>query len=170
MDVSKNKQAAANMLPHRPKQPPSPAGAEGGEQHAFAAAQDRTEDHAASSADSTSQSSPSKASSAARTTTGDKRKRGNGAGEPGDGIKRQMIALPFRGRAAVAPPSYQEQQVLVGSEVQNSDAQPRESPALSSSPSETQSVSEMQLDATEGRKFLSALFSVVSMSRILRQR
>jgi hypothetical protein len=80
-----------------------------------------------------------------------------------------MIALPIRGRVA-APPSYQEHQILTGSEVQSLNVELRGSQASHSPPTEDHSTSKMDLGATEGHKFLGALFSVVSMNRILRQR
>ena len=113
MDIPETTQPAANMGSHRPGESPSLVEAEDGEQHAAHAAQDNHGEYTSSRDDGTSN-----ASSATQTATGDKRKRGEEAGEPGDGIKRLMFALPFRGRPAVAPPSYQEQQFLIGSEVQ----------------------------------------------------
>ena len=80
-------------------------------------------------------------SSTSQAATEDKRKRGDDAGEPGDGIKRQMITLAICGRPAVAPPSYQEQQVLIGSEAQTSKAELSESHEPSSSPTENQGTS-----------------------------
>lgn len=146
MDVPETTHAAANMAAsHRP-----------GEQHAAHAAQDNQGEYTSSRDDSTA--------------TGDKRKRGEEAGEPGDGVKRVMFALPFRGRPAIAPPSHQEQQILIGSEVQTSNAEPSEAPGSNPPPSENQSMSDMQLDATEGQKFRDTLFSAVSMMRMLRQR
>lgn len=158
------------MPPNPPNQSPSPVGAEDGEQQITNAASDNKGDHAVSHSNSTTHSLPSEASSASQAATGDKRKRGDDAGELGDGTKRQMIALPLRGRPAVAPPSYQEQQALIGNEAQISRAELSESHESSPSPTENQGMSEMQLDATEGQKFLGALFAVVSMNRLLRQR
>ncbi|GAB7330696.1 hypothetical protein MBLNU13_g02258t1 [Cladosporium sp. NU13] len=157
------------MPPDGPIQSPSMAGAESKVQQTTDAAPDDNGEHAASHGGSTSHSSPSKASSTSQTATGDKRKRGDNAGEPEDGIKRQMIALLIRGRAA-APPSYQKEQVLIGSEVQTSEAELSESHEPSQSRTPNQGTSEMQMDATEGQKFLGALFVVVSMNRLLRQR
>ena len=101
-------QAAANVPSHRSKQSPSLVGAKGDEHQAADTTLADPGKHAISHDDSTSKSPSTRASSATAAATGDKRKRGNDAGEPGDGIKRQMITLPFRGRIA-APPSYQEQ-------------------------------------------------------------
>ena len=81
-----------------------------------------------------------------------------------------MIALLFHGRPAVAPPSFQEQQVLVSSGVQTSKTDLSESHDPSSPPTENQGTSEMKLDATEGQTFLGAILAVVSMNRLLRQR
>lgn len=161
MYVPETTQAAASMSPPRPDQSSSPSAAE---EAVADAALDHQEERTTGDGDTTSQSTPARASTTTEAATGDKRKRGDDAGEPGDGIKRQMIALPFRGRAAVAPPSYQKQQVLVGSEVQT------ESQGSITPPSENQHISEMQLDATEGQKFLNALYSAVSIMRMLRQR
>jgi hypothetical protein len=158
------------MPPNPPSQPPSPVGAESGEQQIADAASNNNGNHAVSHTNSTTHSSPSEASSTSQAATGDKRKREDDAGEPGDGIKRQMIALPIRGRPAVAPPSYQKQQVLISSDAQTSKAELSESHEPSPSPTENQGTSEVQLDATEGQKFLGALFAVVSMNRLLRQR
>ena len=168
MDYPETTQAAANMPSNPTNQSPSPVGAEDGEQQITIAASDNNGDHAVSHSNSTTHSLPSEASSASQTATGDKRKRGDDAGELG--TKRQMIALPLRGRPAVAPPSYQNQQALIGSEAQTSRAELSKSHEPSPSPTENQGMSEMQLDATEGQKFLGAKFAVVSMNRLLRQR
>jgi len=144
------------MASHHPGESPSLVGAEHGEQHAAHTAQNSHGEYKSSCDDSTA--------------TGDKRKRGEEAGEPGDGIKRVMFALPSRGRPAIAPPSHQEQQILIGSEVQTSNAEPSEAPGSNPPPNENQSMSDMQLDATEGQKFRDTLFSAVSMMRMLRQK
>lgn len=161
MDVPETTQAAANMSPPRPGQSPISSAAE---EAVADAAFDHQEDHTTGDGDTASQSTPARASTTTEAATGDKRKRGDDAGEPGDCIKRQMIALPFRGRAAIAPPSYQKQQALVGSEGRT---EPREPIAP---PNGNQHISEMQLDSTEGQKFLGALYSAVSIMRMLRQR
>lgn len=169
MGVVETAETAAKMpLPH-PEQSSSLAEAEGEEQQAADAALDHRGEYAISNSDGTSQSTPVRAPSAPQTATGDKRKREIDADEPGDGIKRQLIALPFRGRVA-APPSYQEQQVLTGRQVQSSNAEPGLSQESNSPLNENQSTSEMRLDATEGHNFLGALFSVVSMNRLLSHR
>lgn len=118
MDNPETTQAAANMPLGPSNQSPSPAGAESGEQQIANAASDNNRNHAVSHSNSTTHSSPSEASSISQAATGDKRKREDDAGEAGDEVKRQMIALAFRGRPAVAPPSYQEQQAFIGSEAQ----------------------------------------------------
>jgi hypothetical protein len=125
MDVSETTQAAVNVVPHQPEESPSQTRAEDSEQHGADAADNNHGEYTSSRDDGTSEAA-----------TGDKRKRGNEAGGPGDGIKRQMIALPFRGRAAVAPPSYQEQQILIGGEVQTSNLKPGKSQESLSPPSE----------------------------------
>jgi hypothetical protein len=161
MDAPETTHAAANMSPPCPDQSPSPAAAE---EVVVDAALDHQEARTTGDGDTASQSTPARASTTTQAATGDKRKRGDDVGEPGDGIKRQMIALPFRGRATVAPPSYQKQQVLVGSEVQSEPREPI------TPPSENQHIPEIQLDATEGQKFLGVLYSAVSIMRMLRHR
>ena len=171
MDDPKTTHAAANMLPGPPNQSPSLAGAQDSDQQTAGAAPDNNGEHAASHGDSTPHSSPLEASSTSQAATGDKRQRGDDAGEPGEGIKKPKITLPLLfSRLAIAPPSYQEQQVLIDSGVQPSKAELSESHEPNSSPSEDQNMSEMQLDATEGQEFLGALFTVVSMNRLLGQR
>lgn len=169
MEIDEITQAVANMLP-QPRQSSGLDDTEGDEQKAADPASSKNEEHAAGHGDSTSQSSPSKAPSATQAATGDKRKHPDDVGEPGDGIKRQMIALPFRGGPGVAPPSYKEQQIIIGSEAQTSNTEPGESQDSSSLLKEDQSMSEMQLDATEGEKVLGTLFTAASMNRLLRER
>ena len=166
MDVAKTVETAANMLPPHSKQSSNLAEAEVEEQQAADTALDHRGEYAVSHGDGISQSTPVRAPAAPQTATGDKRKRGDDAGEPGDGIKRQLIALPFRGRVA-APPSYQEQQVLTHSKVQSPTTEPGLPQVSNSSPDKSPSTSGVVLDATEGYKFLGALFSVVSMNRML---
>ena len=113
MNVPETAQIAANLVSLHLEESPNLTGAEEGEQHGADAADNDNGEYTSSRDDDTSEAA-----------TGDKRKRGKEAGEPGDGIKRQMIALPFRGRAAIAPPSYQEQQVLISSKEQTSNPKP----------------------------------------------
>ncbi|KAM0708034.1 hypothetical protein Q7P35_004683 [Cladosporium inversicolor] len=128
-------------------------GTGGDEQQAADAPSGNNKEHATGHDDGTSQPSPSRAPSATQAATGDERKRPEDVDEPGDGIKRQMITQPLGGCPGVAPPSCKEQQVIIASEAQTPNTEP-----------------EMQLDATEGQKLLAALFSVVSMKRLLRER
>jgi hypothetical protein len=159
------------MHPGPPNQSPSLVGAQDSDQQTADAAPNNNGEHAASHGDSTPHSSPLEASSTSQAATGDKRQRGDDAGEPGDGIKKPKFSLPLLfSRLAIAPSSYQAQQVLIDSGVQPSKAELSKSYEPNSSPSEDQNMSEMQLDATEGQEFLGALFTVVSMNRLLGQR
>lgn len=143
-NVPETTQAAANMPANPPNQSLSATGAEDGEEQIADVASGNNGNHAVSHSNSTTYASTSESSSTSQAATGDKRKRGDDAGELGDGIKRQMVTLAIRGRPAVAPPSYQEQQILIGIEAQTSKAELSESHEPTSSPTENQGTSEMQ--------------------------
>lgn len=147
MATTDTEETTAVMPPGRPKPPPYLAEAGQDEQQAADAGLGEQEARTISNDDNTSQKSQPRAPCTTQATTGEKRKRETDVAQPVTESKRQMKTLPFRSKLAALSRSHQTK--LVGVGVPPSSAEPV---------------------ATEGQKFLNALFSVVSMNRLLRQR